>query len=178
MELPIIFDFVTSREAKKLLQFLDQQEWSDALARRTLHYGYQYLYNSRSLKKADPIPKELDYLCQRLKELDILQDVHQIIVNEYLQKQGINPHIDVATFGPCVASLSLNAEANVILSRGEKSYTYFLPPRSLFWLEGSQRTKWQHSIPATISYLDAEGNKVKRAPDFRRVSLTFRTVVQ
>lgn len=176
MSLPIVYDFVSPKEARQLLKFLDAQEWSTALSRRTLHYGYEYLYNSKSLKKARAIPKELRFLYQRLAVYEILESVDQIIVNEYLQKQGITPHIDAPIFGPCVASLSLNAEANIVLSRGDREETYFLPQNSLFWLQGQQRTDWKHAIPSTITYLDQDGEKVKRAPDFRRVSLTFRTV--
>ena len=177
--LSIIENFITKEEEKELLNCIDKESWSNALKRRTQHYGYKYDYTTRSLpQKLDDLSKPwMKPVLTKLVETKIFPVCpEQIIVNEYTPGQGISKHIDQPKiFGPIVASLSLESPCIMTLESPQKvEYDLFLKPRSLLILTGKSRYNWFHSIPSRKS--DTVEGKI--IPRERRVSLTFRTVVK
>jgi alkylated DNA repair dioxygenase AlkB len=101
----------------------------------------------------------------------------QVIVNEYLPGQGIARHVDcVPCFGPVVLSLSLGSACVMDLHAPEtlERISLPLPRRSLLVLAGPARSAWSHSITAR----KADVIDGVRTPRARRVSLTFRTVLE
>jgi alkylated DNA repair dioxygenase AlkB len=124
-------------------------------------------------------------LIKKLLDTGVLKEIpDQMIVNEYLPGQGINPHIDnVGYFADGIASVSLGSAVIMdfiysydpsVISESKASETVLknfkkevlLTPRSVISLHGEARYKWRHGIVARKS-----DHKVPRG---RRVSLTFR----
>jgi len=171
--LTYIDDFLSPEEEKELISFIDNQKWNTSLSRRTQHYGYEYSYNSRDIKKIEKIPEIFDNLLERMEKY-FKKKPDQLIINEYVPGQGIAPHIDhVKNFGPVVASISLLSPVDMDFDKGEgKTTSLILKARSVIFLEGDARYKWKHSI-AKRKTVTVDG---KRIPRGRRVSLTFRTV--
>lgn len=174
-------DYVLASEAMDLLGHIDSSPWRNDLKRRVQHYGYRYDYKARRVTAESylgPLPAWLGALAARLQAERIFDEVpDQVIVNEYLPGQGIAPHVDCEPcFGDIIASLSLVSACTMEFSQlgGPGGATQRLEPRSLLVLSGVSRFDWKHGIPARKSD-EVDGKLVQRQ---RRVSLTFRNVVQ
>lgn len=176
--LPRIFDIDTTG----VIEAIDELPWSNALARRTQHYGYEYGYNSKKVTPTTNIPVKLIELLDRIRAVsktddfagyfaDVPNEKIQVIVNEYDRDQGISSHKDSDRFGPVVISVSLLAPALMIFRRGTQCVEYQLRPNTAVVLEGEFRTEWTHEI----SRKKRIGNYTKPA-DYRRVSVTYRTI--
>lgn len=172
-------DFLTEAEEHEIIAWLDTQSWSTALARRTQHYGYNYDYSTKNINMTPttPISGPLQRIANRLS--DIIQDFTptQCIVNEYTRSQGIAPHIDKLSFGPIIISISLNADTVMVFTRDTEVFEYLLPRRSIVMLSGPARYEYKHSINKNATYIDPTTElKVIKPHDYRRISLTYRTL--
>jgi len=169
-----IDDFLSNDYQKELIQFIDKEEWDGSIARRTQHYGYKYDYKNRDANtKLGDIPEVFDELLNNLTdEFDGIKPT-QVIINEYVPKQGIGAHIDhVKYFGPIVASVSLLSPIEMEFSKGKEKHLQILKPLSAVILKNEARYKYTHQIrPRDFDMID--GLVVKRK---RRVSITFRTM--
>jgi alkylated DNA repair dioxygenase AlkB len=168
-------EFLPEGVQGELLAWIDTQAWSSTLSRRTQHYGYEYVYASKSLGPAQPIPPELDVYASCLSVL-MGKKPDQIIVNEYTRDQHIAAHTDHRRwFGPSVVSISLGAPTDFILTRGERKQTICLLPGDLLLMRGDARDEWKHEVPHSL-YYHRKGATCVKPIDYRRVSVTFRTV--
>ncbi len=167
-------NFIDENDEKELLASIDNEKWITDLKRRVQHYGYRYDYKARTIDAKDKIgdlPEWAGKVIEKLMagaEPVFKQKPDQIIVNEYEPEQGIAPHTDRDCFGPVLASLSLGGEGKMKIKHpGDKSrdFTVRLEPRSLIVFRGESRERWKHGL---------QMNKNAK----RRVSLTFRTVLQ
>lgn len=164
-------NFVSEAEEQRLLDFINRQEWSEAISRRTQHYGYKYSYERavHALEPATPIPVELQYLVEKLNA-KFHKSFTQLIVNEYKPGQGISAHIDnTKMFGDIVVSISLGSTYPMKFSNEAKEETISLARRSLVALTGDARYAYKHSIAAR-----KKDDGIARGT---RISMTFRTVV-
>ena len=172
--LKYISNYISITHEDELLKLIDSQNWNLDLKRRTQHYGYKYNYTARVLDSSyylGEMPCWLDELCNRLHlESVFTQKPDQVIINEYMQGQGIADHIDSSgCFTDIVCSLSMVSGCIMNLKNGNIKKNIYLEPRSLLILQGDARYKWKHGIVARKS-----NNGVKR---LRRISLTFRKVI-
>jgi alkylated DNA repair dioxygenase AlkB len=166
--LTLTLDYITPE--KELITFIDSKPWSNKLSRRTQHYGYEYNYRSTDVKKTQPLSGPILELGSKLISGNL-----QCIVNEYIQNQGISPHVDSFNFGPVIYSLTLGSPCNMELTKGRQKKVLLLRPRSLLKLSGEARYQWKHSIPKSATY--TKGRLiVSKLPSYRRVSVTYRTV--
>ena len=161
-----------------ILAWLDQQPWSTVLPRRTQHYGFEYGYKSLKLKPGPPFDGWIKTLGDYLDTNKLLKGADQCIVNEYVSNQGIGKHIDrPQIFSDRIVSFSIGGDCNFIfrntLNRDEKAELY-IPHGSLMIMTGDSRYKWTHEIPKRLSVKNDQGRNVKKPPDFRRVSITYR----
>jgi alkylated DNA repair dioxygenase AlkB len=169
-------EFIPAELAPVLLADIDSRPWSDKLARRTQHYGYEYDYRARNSppRTTTAIPDLLVQLGAILPGFARPPD--QVIVNEYNPGQGISAHTDSNVFGPTVASLSLGSPCVMEFTRAAdpgsqnppKYIELDLEPSSLVVLTGPARYQWRHAIPARKT---DHGRRRTR-----RVSVTFRTL--
>lgn len=148
----IIKDVISPQEELDLITLIDNQEWNPSLSRRTQHYGYEYIYKTRSLIKSNPIIEGLVPKC-----VSSIINPEQIIVNEYKKGQGISPHMDATVFGNTICIISLLDD--VTFNLGDESF--ILPRRSMLILKDDDRYNKKH-------HLRYSGN--------RRVSITYRTL--
>ena len=168
-------NYISIDEEQKLLHLIEhQQNWNNELTRRTQHYGYQYVYKTRKLREAPPVPDWLKELGNKIqKTVNIIEPWNQIIINEYNPGQGIAAHIDhPQLFGPVIASLSLQSATTMDFACREFKTSIRLEPRTLLLLEDCARYNFTHCIKCRQSDL-TDGKELQRG---KRVSITFRTV--
>ncbi len=181
MSLGLIYqeNVLTPALEQEIVTWLDQQPWSSKLSRRTQQYGYEYNYSSKKVEPtlAPPLAGPIKVVADYLSAIGIMTPT-QCIVNDYTQTQGINPHIDSPQFGPTIVSISLLQPCNMEFRKGEQSFIQTLMPRSLLGLTGESRSQWTHSIPSRKTVTLSDGSLWKKPEDYRRVSLTFRTLAQ
>lgn len=161
--LTYIRDIITDEESMILCSYIDSKEWSNTIGRRTQHYGYLYDYKSKSLQKADPIPK---IICDILDRIGIEYD--QVIINEYLPGQGISKHTDhTKLFGDTIVSISMLSPIHMIFRKDDEDDIILnLEPNRMVMLKGDARYKWTHEIPAR-----KKDDGIMRS---RRISITAR----
>ena len=174
---------ITEEYEAEIINWLDGQEWSTELPRRTQHYGYKYNYKSTILILGNPFVDCIEWIRKDLIDKNVMLKCNQCIVNEYTQSQNIGKHIDGKRgnreniFGPSIVSISLNEDTNFIFrntQNGEK-VELFVPQRSLLLMTGESRYLWTHEIPRRNT-VQKDGKNIKKGNDYRRISLTFRYV--
>lgn len=200
--LSVLTDFVTVAEEQELLAFLDRQQWRTDLARRVIHYGGTYCSMpprtatpeqrkqiEKTILTAQPIPDQLDFIVSRMIGHTLYTNAttpQYCIVNEYKDRQGISAHVENFRFKSPVCGLTLNqgdwmrfhelehpndgSVRSGKASQAEKTgrvKDVWMPRRSLLVMQGKAREKWQHEI--------VRSKRGRNAPDWRRISLTFRT---
>jgi alkylated DNA repair dioxygenase AlkB len=177
------FNFITPEEERSLIDMIDQQEWIPDLKRRVQHYGYKYDYRSRSIDRSSyigKIPNWMDFILDRLQEQGVISfRPDQAIINEYIDDQGIAPHIDCEPcFGDTIISISLsgncviNFQRNINDKEGNK-IPLFIERRSLVIMTENSRYLWFHGIPPRKT--DKFNGTVHHRR--RRISITFRKVI-
>ncbi len=179
-DLLYIENYISDRKHDELIAHIDQNIWSNELKRRVQHYGYKYDYKARSIStdmKVQDLPNWADKLGEKLVEdghFNLLPN--QLIINEYLQGQGITDHIDCEPcFEDTIISISLGCHATMNFTHKytKKRVAVILPSKSAVILKGESRYEWLHGIPARKSDII---NGIKRNRQ-RRVSLTYRRVI-
>ena len=136
--------------------------------RRVVSFGWQYDFNTRELRQAQPIPACLQPLRERSAEFAGLapSELQQVLLTEYAPGAGIGWHKDKAVFGE-VVGISLLSPCVFRFRRKQRAAwertSFVAEPRSAYLLRGPARTEWEHSIPAL---------------DRLRYSVTFRNLKQ
>ena len=174
----LIENWISDKEAKLLLEDqIDNQIWDTTLKRRVQHYGYEYNYTYPNTKHIGQLPLWIASYAQKLYLDRVFTEKvpNQIIINEYLPGQGIASHVDcVPCFGDTIASLSLGSGCIMNISdKSGKTLDLYLKPNSLLVLKGASRYECSHGIIARRNDV-IDG---KRVPRQRRVSVTFRRVI-
>ena len=175
-------DLLTTEEQADCVKRIDAaaEQWRSDLSRRVQHYGWRYDYKARLITPdmyLGALPDWLQQLTARLHHetgsFDRIPE--QVIVNEYLPGQGISTHIDHKGFGPTIYTVSLleSWEMDFSLNWRDKS-PLVLTQGSCLLLTGPARSRYQHGIQARRHEPDGRGG---RKPRRRRLSLTFRTVL-
>lgn len=171
----LVENYLTTQEEAELVAKIDAGAWQDDLKRHVQHYGWRYDYKARQVKREmylGPLPEWASKLANRMSKDGLLPHVpDQVIVNEYIGKQGISKHVDCK---PCfedgIAMISLLQSWEMIFSRAHcESEGILLPRRSVVVITGEARYLWSHEIPKRAS----EPNGERRD---RRISITFRKV--
>jgi len=200
--LRVLHDFVTAEEEQELLDFLDLQQWRVDLARRVIHYGGTYCLMpprtatpeerkqiEKTILTAQPVPNQLDFVVSRMIGHDLYTNAtapEYCIVNEYKDRQGISAHVENFRFKSPVCGLTLSQgdwmrfheltypnDGSVRSGKASQAERtgrvkdVLMPRRSLLVMEGEAREKWQHEV--------VRSKRGRNAPDWRRVSLPFRT---
>jgi alkylated DNA repair dioxygenase AlkB len=153
----IIEDFISPEEQEALLSNLKPSRIKAGFARnKVLRYGSDLPYKPQ--KKLD-IPAWLKPLCSLINKewstLGLDQQVDHVTINEYLEGQYIDWHIDSKGSGPIITVLSLDSRAYMGLRipgsmRPEDiKPLYRLFPRSLLHMTDEERWDMEHcTFPA------------------------------
>lgn len=172
--LEYITEYITMEQEHELIKVIDSCSWITELKRRVQHYGYKYDYKSRII---DPsyylglLPKWLQVIADMLYKQNIFNEIpDQVIINEYMPRQGIASHVDcIPCFSDTICSLSLGGSCIIELTNNKVKHPIMLKPRSLLVFKNEARYEWKHGIIPRKS-----DNKIIRN---RRISLTFRKVI-
>lgn len=182
--LKYIPDFISNEEEAKLIGAIDNAAWQTDLKRRVQHHGWRYDYRTRNVKPSDylgPLPAWLDQVVARLAQCErYMPQPEQAIVNEYVPGQGISAHIDcVQCFGPVVASLSLGSDCEMQFEnrQAHMRIRMLIRRKSLLILTDQARYEWHHGIAARKSDPAPGPEPRKRSKRYRRISVTFRTIL-
>jgi len=171
-------DFLSETEERQLVAAIDNGPWRHDLKRRVQHYGWRYDYKAREIDmsmRLGPLPEWAMLLAKRLQSEGHLPHLaDQVIVNEYVGKQGIGRHTDcIPCFDDGVAMLSLLESWEMIFRDDRKGSTIkvhkMLEQRSVTIMAGEVRYHWTHEIPSRLK----ESSGLQRS---RRISVTFRKV--
>jgi alkylated DNA repair dioxygenase AlkB len=171
-------DFLNETQERQIVAAIDHGPWRNDLKRRVQHYGWRYDYKAREIDRSmrlGPLPEWAMLLAKRLKSEGYLPHLaDQVIVNEYVGKQGISRHTDcIPCFDDGVAMLSLLESWEMIFRDDRRGSAIkvdkILEQRSVTIMAGEVRYHWTHEIP---SRLTEPGGLQRR----RRISLTFRKV--
>ncbi len=183
----LIPEFLSEDEEGAIVAEIDRSPWNSELRRRVQHYGWRYDYKSKQVNSSmriDRLPKWAESIAKRLFESSHVPEMpDQVIVNEYVRDQGIAPHIDSpSSFADGVAMISLleTWEMEFRKQGGKTKVTRRLDQRSAAILTGEARYQWKHGIPKRKSEPGSKSNngKTRRIPRKRRISLTFRKVIE
>lgn len=152
-------DVLTAAEERELIARLEGLSFQavrmrGVAARRTVvHFGWDYGYESGSIRPTVAIPSVFEPVRERAARLAGLPpaDLEQLLVARYPPGAGIGWHRDAPMFGPVVVALSLAAPGLLRFRRGEGATRELrrirLAPRSAYVLSGAARAAWQHGIP-------------------------------
>lgn len=167
--LKIIENYIDEDKENELIDIINKQKWNTSLKRLTQHYGYKYNYKSRNLTHDDKIGDIPKWLSSLIK-----YDIDQIIINRYLQGEGISAHIDNTNiFDDMIISLSLGSACEMIFSKYGDIKKYYIKPRTLLIITKDARYKYRHEIKNKI-YDIIDGKVIERNT---RYSITFRKVI-
>jgi len=151
---------------------------SSEKARKVIHYGYKYDYNSGGTKQKAPefpyiIEIFLGIISRVSKKEGISDNLNQCIINRYLPGQGIGPHIDKLDYGDTIVCFTfLSGREMEFTSRDTKNkqppYKVYTPRRSMYIMTGESRYEWNHQMR-----LRKKDGNIPREECF---SVTFREV--
>lgn len=136
--------------------------------RRVISFGWQYDFNTGTLRKEEAIPGFLLPLRASAAQFAGMAPsaLEQVLVTEYAAGAGIGWHRDKPMFDR-VVGISLLSPCQFRFRRragkGWDRHSLEAAPRSAYLLQGPSRTEWEHSIPAV---------------DSMRYSVTFRSLRQ
>ena len=174
--------FLDDDEQHVAVKHIDANQWRKDLGRRVQHYGWRYDYRSRTITSdmyLGPLPgwitKIAEHLCNETELFDRIPD--QVIVNEYKPGQGIALHADKDCFGATVATISLGDDWEMkfrpVKESSDEDKSIMLQRGSALILTDDARFQWMHGIDKR----KIERDKLNLRKRRRRVSLTFRTVI-
>lgn len=197
-------DWISKEEEAELDQILSEGEWLRILySRAQQFFGVVYYQTTHNVHALQPAEQELQqgrpmkdlpsWLLTRLAETGVFpaDSMNQVAANEYIATAGISHHVeDPISFGPNLATLSLLAPVQLTLTPadepavGRTGYDHgnwvkvLLEPRSLLVLQGESRYSFTHGIRRSKHVVLADGSHLKRDDRYRRVSLTFRELLE
>jgi len=201
-------DFITAEEEVELLETIDGKgsAWKRHIRRAQQFFGLVYYQTSHKVPQLQPTGADLmeaqrgrpldempEWLLQRVLQLGVFQgdSLNQVLANEYLENAGIGLHVEDPAAGDVVVTLSLISPVQFTLQRAvdgkpqhktvrnkEDCVKILLEPRSLLILSGESRHGYAHCIRQSRLVPLRDGEVLRRSDDYRRVSLTFRSIVE
>lgn len=177
-------EFLNESEESRIVEEIDRSEWSRDLTRRVQHYGWAYDYRRRAVAdsmRLGELPTWAATIAGRLVSAGVLPEIpDQVIVNEYVGKQGIAGHTDHDSFAEGIAMISLLESWEMVfrerIERRNKR-AFMLERRSVAVMTGEARYDWMHEIPRRKWERRSPGSGAAKTLRGRRLSLTFRKVL-
>ncbi len=154
-KIEIIEGFVGESFEKEVLKLLPNKVIKRRNRNQILRYGSNKPYDNGLVSDVVPaIFKNLAFNHFIGKDLEF----DSVTINEYLEGQIIDWHIDKPASGSSIYIISLVSDATLSFRLGDEIVNYFVPRFSLTIFSEDLRWKWQHSLKA----------------EQRRVSVVFR----
>jgi hypothetical protein len=92
------------------------------------------------------IPDYLHPIMQKIVDDGISPMPQSVSVNEYLEGQKLDPHIDSQHAGPTITIVSLMSSAIMRFTKDQETFDVELTPRSLIRMQDEARYKWKHEV--------------------------------
>ena len=176
-------NFITSKDRDEILQIVYRNNWSCAIHRRQQFYGLVYFHTSHDLQAIQPKVnnvnndlRQFDWLIEKLLNIGVFKSwPDQVLVNEYVGKMGIASHLDVDTaFGDTIVTLSLINHCWLTLTSSNTEAKVLMEPNSLLIMQKDARFVYKHGITKCGWVVLGNDIGVKRSSEWKRISLTFR----
>ncbi|CAJ1415383.1 unnamed protein product [Effrenium voratum] len=201
-------DFITKEEEAEVMLALDGPgaAWMRQIRRAQQFFGLVYYQTSQRVPELQPTvdsPRDAQlgrgfeelpgWLLPRLRCTGVFDpgEINQVQANEYLEDSGIGVHVEDPAAGPTLATLSLLQPVQLTLQKAhegkaahrnlrdpEDCIKVLLEPGSLLVLQGPSREDFSHCIRMSKRVPLRDGSVVRRTKSFRRVSLTFRGIIE
>jgi alkylated DNA repair dioxygenase AlkB len=202
--LSYIPNFLTPQEEQQIWDLCYSHSWSTEIHRRQQFWGEVYFHTTQNLSSIQPLEdtsiatgpiahdlSKFDFIHQKLIEFGYFTaeaPPTQILVNEYIGACGIASHFDDDhAFGDTIVTLSLGqpvwmslVQPRVLTNQCQDllhETKVLLEPNSLFSMQKEVRYKWRHGISKSRWILLPDGTGIKRTLEFKRISLTFRRLL-
>lgn len=105
-------DFISQDEESSLItdiDYISQNQWATLTQRRLLNLGG---IPHPSGSWSEELPEYTELICSRLVEMGVFKTYpNQILLNEYCDGAGIDPHNDGPLYQPLACIVSLNSDA-------------------------------------------------------------------
>jgi alkylated DNA repair dioxygenase AlkB len=152
-------DFLSQEEEAQLLEVVQGLELRPFLfqgyeaKRQVASFGWDWNFDSRTLKPGRAVPPAFDSLVERVARHLGLEaaDFAELLVTEYPPGAVINWHRDAPPFA-LIAGISLAGNVRFRLRPHHKALqvrgatrSLTVARRSLYVMQGSARSEWQHS---------------------------------
>lgn len=165
-------DFLSADEELEVVDWIDQQPWDHAYARRRQFYGQSY----RDPSNYTPVPLIFQVFAQRLFDRGLtLVKADHVLINEYLPGQGIAAHVDeMPNPESQVVTISLldNYPMEFVHLESGERYEQWLERRSVAVMSGPSNKDWTHEIvKRKADVIQGGGRRLRK----RRISITYRT---
>lgn len=121
--------------------------------RRVISFGWHYDFSGRRLQKAADIPDYLFPLREKASAFVEMkpEQFEHVLITQYGPGAGIGWHRDKAVFGEVVGVSLLSPcvfRMRRLISKNKwERVNLVAEPRSAYFLGGSARFEWEHSIP-------------------------------
>ncbi len=166
-------DFISEPEERDLIEHFKTIKWQrvemhGVIAKRSVaHFGLDYKYTKRAVRKTDPAPLWLKNLTGRTAHVlkCAPEDLKEVLVTYYPAGSGIGWHKDAEVFGNAVIGVSFLNDCTMKFRHPETLEVFKLdiPRRSAYVFADEARWLWHHSISNHVA---------------DRYSVTFRTLVK
>lgn len=155
-------NFISQVEEQELLNEIHNLELHTFMfqgfeaKRKVASFGYDYNFENRSISKGKSIPEGFKNLIAKVAHTLLVnsEDFAELLVTEYPVGSVINWHRDAPPF-ETIAGISLLSDCKFRFRPHEKTkqsrssiLSYNVERRSLYVIDGSARSEWQHSISA------------------------------
>ena len=152
--------FLSREEEDELVQLIEGIDLQPFIfqgfeaKRKVKSFGFDYSFDSRKLSMGDEIPQPFLPVIEKVGQTTGIppEAFGELLVTEYAEGSVINWHRDAPPFG-IIAGISLLSDYRFMFRPADKArqgrkaiISYPVQRRSLYVIQGSARTDWQHSI--------------------------------
>jgi alkylated DNA repair dioxygenase AlkB len=153
-------NFISSDEEQFLVQYIHSLPLKTFLfrgypaKRKVASYGYDYHFDSRTIKPGEKIPEQFNFIIRRCAKYFKIpfEDFAEVLVTEYPPGSVINWHRDAPPFGIVIGvSLLCDCKFRIRPYKKEKQgrgsiKTLLARRRSVYIMANEVRDQWEHSI--------------------------------
>jgi len=199
-------EFISEAEERELDRLLSSGPWLRHIKSRAQQFfGLVYYQTTQQLPALQPSELSAQNEARSMEDLPewLMQrvlatgafprkgEINQVAANEYLDRAGISSHVEEPTaFGRNLGTLSMLSPVQMTLTPAEEDLhgrdgldhgnwvKILLEPRSFLLLQGESRYEYRHGIRRSKLVQLGDGQILRREAGYRRVSLTFRELLQ
>jgi alkylated DNA repair dioxygenase AlkB len=155
-------DFLDEKEEQFLIKEISKIKLHNFIfqgfeaRRKVASFGYDFNFENRSISPGNPIPTSFEGMIRKVSQTINLEpkDFSELLITEYPVGSVINWHRDAPPF-EIIAGISILSDCIFRFRPHEKAkqgrssiISFPIKRRSLYIIQDTARTEWQHSISA------------------------------